>query len=153
MFHWQISNHFFSISIHCFLRVRHYKVHVNSSRHPQVVRDNPLGPNFYYALLVAVVSSVAITTLVVAYVWMVRVTKKHLLRKADYYVAACTASTVEEDRRQLDKESLKKQFTMVQLFGAIFTANMITWISMLCRAIAGAILRLGHIPWHIVSII
>ena len=126
--------------------------YVTSSCVPQVVGDSPLGPNFYYALLVAVVSSVAITTLVVAYVWIVLVTKKHLLRKAEYYVAACTACTVEEARRQIDKESLKKQFRMVQLFGAIFTANMITWIPMLCLAIAGAIVGLGRIPTAVYSV-
>ena len=123
--------------------------YVTSSCVPQVVGDSPLGPNFYYALLVAVVSSVAITTLVVAYVWIVLVTKKHLLRKAEYYVAACT---VEEARRQIDKESLKKQFRMVQLFGGIFTANMITWIPMLCLAIAGAIVGLGRIPTAVFSV-
>ena len=126
--------------------------YVTSSCVPLVVGDSPLGPNFYYALLVAVVSSVAITTLLVAYVWIVLVTKKHLLRKAEYYVAACTACTVEEARRQMDKENLKKQFRMVQLFGAIFTANMITWIPMLCLAIAGAIVGLGHIPTAVYSV-
>jgi len=70
--------------------------YVTSSCVPQIVGESPLAPNFYYAMLVAVISVVAILTLVVSYVWIVLVTRKHLLRRAEYYVAACTVSTVEE---------------------------------------------------------
>ena len=126
--------------------------YVVSSCAPFVVGNSPLVPNFYYAMLIAVVAFIPMVTLIVMYVWIVCLTRKHLLRKAEYYIAACTSCTLEQATRQADKENMRKQFRMVQLVGAIFTANLVTWVPMFVLAVTGAITGVGQIPTVVFSI-
>ena len=126
--------------------------YVVSSCVPFVVGNSPLAPNFYYAMLIAAVAFIPMVTLIVMYVWIVCLTRKHLLRKAEYYIAACTSCTLEQARRQADKENMRKQFRMVQLFGAIFTANLVTWVPMFGLVVTGAITGVGKIPTVVFSI-
>ncbi len=126
--------------------------YVASSCVPYLVGDSPLAPNYYYAMLIVLTSSVSIVTLVVSYVWIVFLTRRHLLRKEEYYVASCSSCTAEEAKKLTDKETSRKQFRMVQLFGAIFTANLVTWIPMLGLAISAAVVGLGQIPAVVYSV-
>jgi len=85
--------------------------------------------------------------MIVSYVWIVVLTRKHLFRKTKYFVAVSDdMHSLDEAKKKIEKENLQKQFKMVQLFGAIFLANLVTWMPILCVAIAGSFVGSGIIP-------
>ena len=53
---------------------------------------------------------------------------------------------MDEVKKKIEKENLNKQFKLVQLFGAIFIADLLTWLPIVSVAIAGVIAGSGIIP-------
>ena len=51
-----------------------------------------------------------------------------------------------------DRSSSKKQLHLVKMFGAIFTANMVTWLPIMVVVLATAILGSGRVPTVVYSI-
>ena len=120
--------------------------YVISACGPVLVGRTDLAPNFYYAMFLAVFLLFPVSVMIVSYVWIVAITRKHLFRKAKYFVAGYDVNSMDEVKKKIEKENLNKQFKLVQLFGAIFIANLLTWLPIVSVAIAGAIVGSGIIP-------
>ena len=100
---------------------------------PILVGETHIAPNYYYAVLLLAEVSIPMIILFVMYVWIVCIIRSSLVRKLRRSVSV-----------NKNKAHSKSQLRMVWLFGAIFTANIITWLPMVGLVISAAVL--GTVP-------
>lgn len=116
---------------------------------PFLVGRTHISPNYYYIMLLTVEAFIPIVTLFVLYVWVLYIIKSTLAKSIKRSLSINSKSTKKEDKvnRTLRSASNRKnQLRLAGLFGAIFTANIITWIPMVGLAITAAILGPMQIP-------
>lgn len=97
------------ISIHlmlCFGSID-FAYHVSSCI-TLLVKDGVLVPSYSFGILIADFIVTALNVLVVAYIWINFLTRKHLPRKVKYSVAESTSCSLEEARKQTNKEKSRK---------------------------------------------
>ena len=100
---------------------------------PILVGETHIAPNYIYVSLLAIEGSFPIIILFVMYVWIVYIIRSSLVRKLRRSVSV-----------NKDKAHSKSQLRMVWLFGAIFTANIITWLPIFGLGIVIAVLGTAH---------
>ncbi len=108
---------------------------------PLLVGRTHVAPNFFYVLFVLAEVLVPIIVLLVMYIWVIYIIRKSLFRRS------AKSNHVEaqgEDKRSSKMKNL--QLRLVRLFGAILTANLLTWLPMIALALTGAIVGSGRIP-------
>lgn len=120
-----------------------------------LVGSTHIAPNYYYAMMMLVEILVPVVTLFVLYVWVMCIIRSSLMIKL-------TVSTTKKQKQQKNNfkvaskttihQQRKAQLRLVQLFGAIFTANLVTWLPMIVLALMGAILGSMRIPTLMFSI-
>ena len=110
---------------------------------PILVGKTHIAPNYYYAMLLLAEVSIPITILFVMYVWIVCIIRSSLVRKLRRSVSV-TKCPNRANSNAASRAHAKSQLRMVWLFGAIFTANIITWLPMVGLVISAAVL--GVIP-------
>ena len=104
---------------------------------PILVGKTRIASNYIYVSLLAIEVSIPIIILFVMYVWIVCIIRSSLVRKlrrSSVTIIAVAAS----------KAHTKSQLRMVWLFGAIFTANIITWLPIIGLGISIAVLGTAH---------
>ncbi len=128
-----------------------------ASRIPLVVGKSHILPNFYYCVMLVVVALLPLTVLITMYLWIVCIAHKYILKNPMKFTSSHKASKDvislsevatknEEIERITNQTNRKKQFRLVQLLGAIFLANIITWIPVIALGITGAIAGTDTIP-------
>ena len=113
---------------------------------PILVGETHIAPNYYYAMLLLAEVSIPITILFVMYVWIVCIIKSSLVRKLRRSVSVAKNPDKAEsaNNKSASRAHAKSQKRMVWLFGAIFTANIITWLPMIGLVISTAVLGTAH---------
>ncbi len=124
---------------------------------PLVVGKSHILPNFYYIVMLVVVALLPLTVLITMYIWIVCIAHKYILKNPMKFTSSHKASKDvislsevatknEEIEKITNQTNRKKQFRLVQLLGAIFLANIITWIPVIALGITGAIAGTDTIP-------
>ena len=109
---------------------------------PILVGETHIAPNYYYISILLIEIFIPIIILFIMYVWISCIIRNSLVRKLRRSISiskkpkkARSAKTVAASRAHA-----KSQQRMVWLFGAVFTANIITWLPMIGLAISAAVL-------------
>ena len=113
---------------------------------PIFVGETTIAPNIYYVLAGMGEVLFPLTALFVAYVWILCIARKSLFRKLqrDLHLSSEDSENGHHDSKKTLKAYNRDQFRLVQIFGAIFTANIITWVPMVVMSIVIAIQGVGY---------
>ena len=104
-----------------------------------LVGETPVAPNSYYVLLIVTETFIPVVTLLTMYILILWIIRKNLLRRVKRSQTDGATERDQKENRAALQEHNKRQFRLVQLFIAIFTANIITWLPMVVLAITAAI--------------
>ena len=122
-----------------------------SSYVPNFGSSTHVAPNYYYVLCLTVEAFLPITILFSLYISIICIIRKSIIAKFQRSVIINSADTTqgtqaEDKMTSIEKEKRSSQLRMVRLFGAIFTANVLTWLPMIALALTGAVVGTTHIP-------
>ncbi len=106
------------------------------------VGQSHLVPNYSYMLLLLIELLVPIIVVFVMYIWILCIARKNIIQNYNR-----TKDTMSEGA---DQNQQRKQFRLVQVFGAIFTAIIVTWLPIIICYIVAAIR--GRLPTVMYSI-
>ena len=106
---------------------------------PLLVGETPVAPNSYYVLLMLAETFIPVVTLITMYILILWITRKNLLRRVKRSQTDGATERDQKENRAALQEHNKRQFRLVQLFLAIFTANIVTWLPMAGLALTAAI--------------
>ena len=117
---------------------------------PYVVGGTHIAPNYFYVLLLLAEVILPIVTLFVMYFWVMCIIRSSFIRRKKRHHAQNKA-VVKEDSEKAPTKSSKRnhsnsQLRLAKLFGAIFTANLLTWFPMIALVVTAAIAGASHIP-------
>ncbi|MCG8625867.1 MAG: G-protein coupled receptor, partial [Proteobacteria bacterium] len=102
---------------------------------PIFAGESPLAPNIYYVLAGFGEVIFPLIILFVAYIWILCIARKNLFRKLQRNL-----HFIREDlNKALSSAYNRDQFQLVQIFGAIFIANVITWFPTITLSVVVAI--------------
>ena len=121
---------------------------------PIFVGETSIGPNIYYVLAGMGEVIFPLIILFVAYVWILCIARKNLFRKLQrnlHLSREDLADNGHDDGDKILKAYNWDQFRLVQIFGAIFTANVITWFPMIVLSIIIAIHGRGHTLFYTIA--
>ena len=108
---------------------------------PYLVGRTHIAPNFYYILLLTAEAIVPITSLFIMYFCVMYIIRKSMFARFQRSAEVTQADTEGDVKTKIAKEKIKSQLRLARVFGAIFTANMLTWLPMVALALTGAIAR------------
>ena len=108
-----------------------------------LVGSTHIAPNYHYTMLLLAEVIVPIITLFVLYFWIMCIVRSTLIKKLKRVMRVASDET--ERRNSLQQHSAN-QLHLVKLFGAIFTANLVTWLPVFMVALTGAIVGAKRIP-------
>ena len=132
--------------------------YVTSACVPLVVGETHLAPNVYYLMLLVPIALVPMVVLFIMYIWIVCIARQYILKNPKKFALLRKQSAVElnslkkhpghdeEIERIIHSVNKQQQFRMVQVLGAIFVTNIITWIPMIVLILTGAIVGSFVIP-------
>ena len=109
-----------------------------------VDRSTHIAPNFFYIVILMVEGVIPYLTLFIMYFLIIHIVRRHLMKKRHRTVKRHRSES-ERDSDVLSDHS-RSQLVLVHVFGAIFTANIITWLPLIPLVIAVAILESGGVP-------
>ena len=110
---------------------------------PILVGETHIAPNYIYVSLLLTEVSIPIIILFVMYVWIVCIIRSSLIRKLKRSLSLSKKNKKKAKSVKsiaASRAHAKSQQRMVWLFGAIFTANIVTWLPMVGLAISVAVL-------------
>lgn len=96
-------------------------------------------PNIYYTIAIVLESSILVTIQFIMYIWILLITRKYLFGKLQRKTRTSGNASSETSNNAARKEHSRNQLHLVRVFGAIFTANLVTWIPVVISALAFAI--------------
>jgi hypothetical protein len=114
---------------------------------PIFVGESPIAPNIYYVLAGFGEVIFPLIILFVAYIWILCIARKNMFRKLQRNLHLSREDLDNGDhygKKALSSAYNRDQFRLVQIFGAIFIANIITWFPMITLSIVIAIQGEGH---------
>ena len=112
---------------------------------PLLTGETPVAPNSYFVLLMLVETFIPVVTLITMYILILWITRKNLLRRVKRSQTDGATERDQKENRAALQEHNKRQFRLVQLFLAIFTGNIVTWLPMAGLALTAAIVGSGNI--------
>ena len=94
-----------------------------------------------------------LTALFVAYVWILCIAQKSLFRKLqrDLHLSNEDSENGHHDGKKTLKAYNRNQFHLAQIFGAIFTANIITWVPMVIMFVVIDIQGVGYTLFYTIA--
>ena len=100
----------------------------------------------YYVLVVVGEAIFPLVALFVAYVCILCITQKYLFMKLqrNLYLSSGEANGHHDEEKALSNAYNRDQFRLVQIFSAIFIANIVTWLPMIILSIVISIQGRGH---------
>ena len=125
---------------------------------PLITGDTQGLPNMYYLLVLVPIGVVPILVLFVTYTWIVCISRQYILKNpkrfAILHKQSATklsslkkhSSSDKEIERIIHNANKQQQFRIVQVLGAIFVTNIITWIPIIALIITSAIVGSFAIP-------
>ncbi len=88
-----------------------------------------LAPNYYYTVLLAVISIPPFILILIANIWIILILQKHLRKLYTIKKASPDKEEfIQSLKGKVSQSVYSKQLQLVKVFGAIFVANAITWI-------------------------
>ena len=115
------------------------------------ISDTNLAPNFYYVLLVALMSSLPVFLIFLTNIWIVCIVQKHIRRI--YFIRGTFKNKVEFTatlKAKIRQTKHRKQLQLIKVFSAILIANFLTWIPIIIRSLFAMIGRNVSEWWHFV---
>ena len=106
-----------------------------------VDRSTHIAPNYLYIVLLMAEGVIPYLTLFIMYCWIIFITRSYLMKKLHR-----TSPSQQESSSDLLKDHSKSQLVLVHVFGAIFTANIVTWLPFVPLVTAVAVLESGSVP-------
>ncbi len=106
-----------------------------------VDRRTHIAPNYFYIVLLMVEGVIPYLTLFVMYCWILYIVRRYLMQKLRRVVLNHAEGSVDAL-----KDHSRSQLVLVNVFGAIFTANIITWLPLIPLVVAVAVLESGSVP-------
>ena len=117
---------------------------------PILIGDTHGLPNVYYLLISMTICLVPIVVLLVMYIWIVCISRQYILKNPKRFALLHKQSATELNflsknftgndetiEKVIHNANKQQQFRMVQVLGAIFLTNIITWIPMIVLIFAG----------------
>ncbi len=99
-----------------------------------------LAPNYYYVVTLAVLSIPPFLLILIANLWILLIVQKHLRK---LYTIKKTSPNKEEFINNLKSKASQsmysKQLQLMKVFGAIFVANVLTWIPIILISFLAAV--------------
>ncbi len=123
---------------------------------PLFVGHSHLLPNFYYAVFATGTGLIAFLVLIVMYIWIVIIARKHFLKK-EAKITRNSEDNIDlnesyRNGRNSTKVYKNRQLLMMKLFVFIVTANILLWLPLFFLAIFGGIFGSHRIPTVVYSI-
>ncbi len=87
-----------------------------------------LAPNYYYLVILAVISTPPFILILIANMWILFIVQKHLRKLYTIKKASKNQEFIQSLKGKVGQSVCSKQLQLVKVFGAIFIANGITWI-------------------------
>ena len=106
---------------------------------PYVVGETHIAPNFIYNLIIFVEIMVPVLLVFTMYIWILCIIRSSLVRRFK------RATETQGNKERASKEHVSSQLQLVKLFGAIFTANIVTWLPMISLVLTGAARGVGRV--------
>ena len=116
---------------------------------PLVIWNTRGLPNVYYYLILVPIGLVSVAVLFVMYIWIVCISRQYILKNPKRFALLHKQSATqlkylskkgpgydEEMNKIIHSANKQQQFRMVQVLGAIFLTNIVTWIPMFVLMIA-----------------
>ena len=116
-----------------------------------VVGETPLTANVNYVILLAFIGFFPFMTTVIANIWLLTIVCKNVRGRHKKSVNVNSSRFDSETLRrnsesQLKTDFHKRQIRLAQVFGALFTANVVTWVPSILIAVIGAAIGVENIP-------
>ena len=118
-------------------------------------RETHIAPNYLYVILLLAEGALPFLILCVMYVWIIFITRKHLMINLRRSLATSHTSQQQhavESRSGILKEHSRHQLHLVQVFSAVFTSNIVTWLPLIPLVISVAVLEPGGVPTVVFSL-
>ena len=112
-----------------------------------------VAPNIYYVLVFLLESLIPITAIVVSNVALLCTARKQLRQLRQAKKKMHSASEDSKLRISVKSEHSKHQLQLLKVFGAIFLANLITWIPVVALAIGSPAIDFNTIPAEAVAFV
>ena len=137
---------------------------------PRAFRDTNGLRNVYYVMIFVAIGIILLVVLMVMYIWIICISRQYILKNPKRFALwnkqfAMELNSLsrkgqgheEKIKKIISNASKQQQFRMVQVLGAIFLTNIITWIPMFVFVFAGVVgfviptfcWRLAYIYYHL----
>ena len=139
--------------------------YTNSACLPLVIWKTRGLPNVYYCLILVPIGVLPIVVLFVMYIWIVGISRQYILKNPKRFALLHKQSATqlkylskkgpgydEEMNKIIHRANKQQQFRMVQVLGAIFLTNIITWIPTIVLIIA-SVFKSMEIPTFFYSFV
>ena len=120
--------------------------------------------NVYYVLILVPIGLLSIVVLFVMYIWIVGILRQYILKNPKRFALLHKQSATqlkylskkgpgydEEMNKIIHRANKQQQFRMVQVLGAIFLTNIITWIPTIVLIIA-SVFKSMEIPTFFIAL-
>lgn len=111
-----------------------------------------IAPNYLYVLVLIAEGTVPFVIIFVMYIWILYIIRKFLMDNLRKTLGANGGHHL-ESRLDILKRHSRSQLHLVQVFSAIFTSNIITWLPLIPLAISAAVLGPGGVPTLVYSLV
>jgi len=110
-----------------------------------------LAPNFYYVMLVALVSTLPVFLIFFTNVWILCIVQKHIRRI--YFIRSRSNNKLQFTaslKAKVRQTKNRKQLQLIKVFSAILLTNFLTWIPVILRSLLAVVDRDFSVWWHFV---
>jgi len=112
--------------------------------------------NIYYILLVLLEALIPIGILIVTNVWLLCLVNRHLTRLFKMKKSLNSSEHKQQHQklqRKIHKKRNKQQLQLLRVFGAIFLANIVTWLPAIGLAVAALSVDFNLVPAEVVAFV
>ena len=116
--------------------------------------ETKLTKNIYYPVFLAIVSLILLSVLFACNLWVGCIVQKHIRKiySIKKNISSSEREFIREIKDKLDKTKYLKQLQFIKVFGAILSANVVTWIPLIVRVFYSAIAQRNTPAWLMVLV-
>ena len=118
--------------------------------------ETSVSRNIYYVLLILLEALIPLGILIVTNVWLLCLIHRHAKRIFKMRLSVNVSNAAKQQhrntlQRKIHKKHNKQQLQLLRVFGAIFIANLVTWLPAIGLAITAPIVNFDLVPAGVIA--
>ena len=112
--------------------------------------------NIYYIILLLLEALISIIILIITNVWLLCIVNKHVSQIFKLRKNLSAMEKVQQQRslrRKIFKKHNRQQVQLLRVFGALFLANLVTWLPAIGLAISAPFVNFDKVPAEVIAFV